>query len=348
MDIRSLLSYAVTKNASDLHLSTGMMPLVRIDDDLYAVEKTTVLDDKAINEMLKSILPPEISAQLSTLLDLDLALSVPGINSRFRVNIFHQNRGISVAFRSIPAKPLSIAQLGLPEVFYRICGIRNGLVLVTGPTGCGKSTTLAAMIDHINSTQQSHILTIEDPIEYVHDCKKCLVQQREVERDTATFDSALRAALREDPDYILVGEMRDLETIKLALTAAETGHLVFATLHTNSAAESIDRVIDAFPTYEKAMIRSMVGNSLQAVICQALVKKIGGGRMAAQEIMLCTPAIRNMIREGKIAQIPSAIQTGQDRGMHTLEQNLQELFDGKIIDYESFAYLTGRYSGITK
>lgn len=336
MDIRELLKYTVSHQASDLHLSSGMAPLVRIDDELQPVSGAAVLSSETITEMLYDIVTPETVEDLNAKLDVDFAIGLAGINSRFRVNVFHQFRGISVAFRTIPIRVPTIFELGLPDIFYRLCNSQNGLILVTGPTGCGKSTTLAAMIDHVNGTQQSHILTIEDPIEYLHQSRQCLVQQREIGMHTKSFDSALRAALREDPDYILVGEMRDLETIRLALTAAETGHLVFASLHTKSAAESIDRIVDVFPTYEKAMIRSMVANSLQAIVSQMLLKKIGGGRVAIHEIMLCTPAIRNMIRENKIPQMYSTIQTSQDKGMQTFEQNIQTLIEKNMVDADNY------------
>lgn len=336
MNIKELLKYTVIQQASDLHLSTGMPPLVRIDDELIQVKGTTELSAEEINEMLSEIIPKEIYDKIPLKLDIDLAIGSEGLKSRFRANIFHQYRGVSVAFRVIPLKIPTIFELGLPDIFYKLCNIQNGLILVTGPTGCGKTTTLAAMIDHINGSQQSHILTIEDPIEYLHPSKQCLVQQREIEKHTASFDAALRAALREDPDYILVGEMRDLETIRLALTAAETGHLVFATLHTKSAAESIDRIVDVFSTSEKAMIRSMLANSLQAIVSQMLLKKIGGGRIAIHEIMLCTPAIRNLIRENKIPQMYSTIQTSQDKGMQTYDQNVQNLIEKNIIDPEHY------------
>jgi twitching motility protein PilT len=332
MNIQELLQYVVVNLGSDLHLSTGMPPLIRVDNELQRVEGAASLTEENINAMLYEVLPTETLNEMAAVMDMDFAVSVEGLNFRFRVNIFHQSRGISVAFRAIPLKVPTIAELGLPDVFYRLSNLENGLILLTGPTGCGKSTTLAAMIDYINEGQHAHILTIEDPIEYLHTCKKCLIQQREVKKHTISFDDALRSALREDPDYILVGEMRDLETIRLALTAAETGHLVFTTLHTRSSAESVDRIVDAFPTHEKSMIRSMLANSLQAVCSQLLVKKIGGGRVAAHEIMICTSAIRNMIRENKIAQIYSAIQTGQNSGMQTLDQSLQELINHHVID----------------
>jgi twitching motility protein PilT len=249
---------------------------------------------------------------------------VPGV-ARFRVNVFNQNRGAGAVFRTIPSKVQSMDELGMGDVFRKMTDAPRGLVLVTGPTGSGKSTTLAAMIDYLNTHRHHHILTIEDPIEFVHESRKCLINQREVHRDTRSFATALRSALREDPDVILVGEMRDLETIRLALTAAETGHLVFGTLHTTSAAKTIDRVVDVFPGDEKSMVRSMLSESLLAVVSQTLVKKIGGGRVAAHEIMLGTSAIRNLIREDKVAQMYSAIQSGGSLGMQTLDMSLKDL-----------------------
>jgi len=267
-------------------------------------------------------------------LETDFSFEVPGV-ARFRVNAFNQNRGAGAVFRTIPSKVLSMEDLGMGKVFQKIAETPRGIVLVTGPTGSGKSTTLAAMIDFINNTRYEHILTIEDPIEFVHESKKCLMNQREVHRDTLGFAEALRSALREDPDIILVGEMRDLETIRLALTAAETGHLVFGTLHTTSAAKTIDRVVDVFPAEEKSMVRSMLSESLQAVISQTLLKKNGGGRVAAHEIMIGTPAIRNLIREDKVAQMYSAIQTGAGLGMQTLDQCLQGLVQKGLISREA-------------
>ncbi len=254
--------------------------------------------------------------------------------ARFRVNAFNQARGAGAVFRTIPSEIQTLEDLGAPAVFRDISMYPRGLVLITGPTGSGKSTTLAAMIDYVNQNRPDHIITIEDPIEFVHDSKRSLINQREVHRDTLGFNEALRSALREDPDVILVGEMRDLETIRLALTAAETGHLVFGTLHTSSAAKTIDRIVDVFPAAEKEMVRSMLSESLRAVITQALLKRVGGGRIAAHEIMIGTPAIRNLIREGKIAQMYSAIQTGQNAGMHTLDQNLQDLLAKGVISKE--------------
>lgn len=269
-------------------------------------------------------------------LECDFSFDVPGL-ARFRVNAFNHNRGAGGVFRTIPSEILSLEQLNAPAIFKELADIPRGVVLVTGPTGSGKSTTLAAMVNHKNESEYGHILTVEDPIEFVHESKKCLINQREVHRDTLGFNEALRSALREDPDVILVGEMRDLETIRLALSAAETGHLVFGTLHTSSAAKTIDRVVDVFPAAEKDMIRAMLSESLRAVISQTLMKKQGGGRVAAHEIMVGTPAIRNLIRENKIAQMYSAIQTGQQFGMQTLDQNLLELVNKNVVTRQEAA-----------
>ncbi|MFQ3288746.1 MAG: twitching motility protein PilT, partial [Alteromonadaceae bacterium] len=267
-------------------------------------------------------------------LEIDFSFEVPNL-ARFRVNAFNQNRGPAAVFRTIPSKIFSLDDLGCPEIFKAISDTPRGLVLVTGPTGSGKSTTLAAMVDYINKSKNDHILTIEDPIEFVHDNHMCLINQREVHRDTLSFEAALRSALREDPDVILVGEMRDLETIRLAMTAAETGHLVFGTLHTSSAPKTIDRIIDVFPGEEKSMVRSMLSESLRAVISQTLIKKTGGGRVAAHEIMIGVPAIRNLIREDKIAQMYSTIQTGMQHGMQTMDQCLQNLVNRGIISKQA-------------
>ena len=263
-------------------------------------------------------------------LETDFSFEVPGL-ARFRVIAFNHQRGSGAVFRTIPSEILSLEDLKAPNIFKEISDIPRGVVLVTGPTGSGKSTTLAAMVNHKNESEYGHILTVEDPIEFVHESKKCLINQREVHRDTLGFNEALRSALREDPDVILVGEMRDLETIRLALSAAETGYLVFGTLHTSSAAKTIDRVVDVFPAAEKDMIRAMLSESLRAVISQTLLKKNGGGRVAAHEIMIGTPAIRNLIRENKIAQMYSAIQTGQSVGMQTLDQNLSKLVKEGVV-----------------
>ncbi|MDR1057895.1 MAG: type IV pilus twitching motility protein PilT [Coxiellaceae bacterium] len=339
MDINELLRYTVLHHASDLHLSSGVKPMIRVDNDLRVIGDNEELSEQDIRTMLSVILPEPYKADLASQFDIDCGFEITDLSARFRVNIFQQERGISVAIRYISLIPPTLAELNLSKIFYELCNLHHGLIIVTGPTGSGKSTTLAAMIDYINSTRPSHILTIEDPIEYVHNCKKCLIQQREVKKHTKSFNDALRAALREDPDYILVGEMRDLETIRLALTAAETGHLVFATLHTNSAADSIDRVVDVFPTFEKSLIRSMVANSLQAVISQRLLKKTGGGRVAAEEIMICTTAIRNLIRENKTYQIYSAIQTGQGKGMQTMSSGVRKLMQQGLVNEDEYHYL---------
>jgi twitching motility protein PilT len=271
--------------------------------------------------------------------DVDFSFERSQLNARFRANAFRQERGISIAIRHIPMTPPSLESLGFPNILYQLCNLQHGLVLVTGPTGSGKSTTLAAMVDYINNSFARHIITIEDPIEYLHQNKLALIQQREIKKHTSSFDKALRSALREDPDYMLVGEVRDLETMRLALTAAETGHLVFATLHTNSTAETIDRIVDVFPTFEKSLIRSMLANALKAVISQHLLRKIGGGRIVAQEIMICNIAIRNLIRKNKIYQIYSAIQTGRAIGMQTLASSVRELIEKNIIDKDEYNHL---------
>lgn len=329
MDITELLAFSVKHNASDLHLSSGLPPMIRVDGDIRRVN-VPVLDHKTVHALVYDIMNDKQRKDYEEFFEVDFSFEVPGL-ARFRVNAFNQDRGSAAVFRTIPSKVLSLEDLNTPAVFKDICDNPRGLVLVTGPTGSGKSTTLAAMVDYKNDTEYGHILTIEDPIEFVHQSKKCLINQREVHRDTLGFSEALRSALREDPDIVLVGELRDLETIRLALTAAETGHLVFGTLHTSSAAKTIDRIVDVFPAGEKSMVRSMLSESLRAVISQTLLKKIGGGRMAAHEIMIGTPAIRNLIREDKVAQMYSAIQTGQAFGMQTLDQNLQNLVQKGMI-----------------
>lgn len=323
MDITELLAFGVKNGASDLHLSAGLPPMIRVDGDVRRIN-LPAMDHKQVHGLIYDIMNDKQRKDFEEFLETDFSFEVPGV-ARFRVNAFNQNRGAGAVFRTIPSKVLSMEDLGQGQVFKDICEFPRGIVLVTGPTGSGKSTTLAAMLDYINETRYEHILTIEDPIEFVHESKKCLLNQREVHRDTLGFAEALRSALREDPDIILVGEMRDLETIRLALTAAETGHLVFGTLHTTSAAKTIDRVVDVFPAAEKSMVRSMLSESLQAVISQTLLKKQGGGRVAAHEIMIGTPAIRNLIREDKVAQMYSAIQTGASLGMQTLDQCLGDL-----------------------
>ena len=323
MDITELLAFSAKQGASDLHLSAGLPPMIRVDGDVRRIN-VPAMEHKQVHALIYDIMNDKQRKDFEEFLETDFSFEVPGV-ARFRVNAFNQNRGAGAVFRTIPSKVLSMDDLGMGDVFKKISDVPRGLVLVTGPTGSGKSTTLAAMLDYINSTKYHHILTIEDPIEFVHESKKCLVNQREVHKDTLGFAEALRSALREDPDIILVGEMRDLETIRLALAAAETGHLVFGTLHTTSAAKTIDRVVDVFPGDEKSMVRSMLSESLQAVISQTLLKKIGGGRVAAHEIMIGTPAIRNLIREDKVAQMYSAIQTGGNIGMQTLDMCLKSL-----------------------
>ncbi|KEQ18270.1 type IV pilus twitching motility protein PilT [Endozoicomonas numazuensis] len=332
MDITELLAFSYKQGASDLHISSGLPPMIRIDGDIRRIN-LPAMDHKQVHGLIYDIMNDKQRKDYEEKLETDFSFEVPGV-ARFRVNAFNQSRGSGAVFRTIPSKVLSMEDLGMGQVFKDIAMKARGLVLVTGPTGSGKSTSLAAMIDYINDTKYEHILTIEDPIEFVHTSKKCLVNQREVHRDTHSFSDALRSALREDPDIILVGEMRDLETIRLALTAAETGHLVFGTLHTTSAAKTIDRVVDVFPGAEKAMVRSMLSESLQAVISQTLLKKNGGGRVAAHEIMVGTSAIRNLIREDKIAQMYSAIQTGGSLGMQTLDQCLHELVRKGVVAKE--------------
>lgn len=332
VDIAQLLAFGVKNGASDLHLSAGVPPMIRVDGDMRKINMPS-LQHNDVHDMVYDIMSDKQRKDYEEFLECDFSFEIPGL-ARFRVNAFNQNRGAGAVFRTIPSKILTLEQLNAPKIFEDIAKTPRGIVLVTGPTGSGKSTTLAAMVNYINENDAGHILTIEDPIEFVHESKKSLVNQREVHRDTLGFNEALRSALREDPDCILVGEMRDLETIRLALSGAETGHLVFGTLHTSSAAKTIDRIVDVFPAAEKDMVRAMLSESLRAVISQTLLKKIGGGRAAAHEIMIGTPAIRNLIREGKIAQMYSAIQTGQQYGMQTLDQCLQDLVKKGMITKE--------------
>ena len=332
MDITELLAFSAKQGASDLHLSAGLPPMIRVDGDVRRVNLPP-LEHNEVHALIYEIMNDKQRKDYEEFLETDFSFEVPGV-ARFRVNAFTQNRGSGAVFRTIPTKVLTMEDLSLGQVFKDISMVPRGLVLVTGPTGSGKSTTMAAMIDFINDNRYDHILTIEDPIEFVHESKKCLINQREVHRDTHGFNEALRSALREDPDIILVGELRDLETIRLALTAAETGHLVFGTLHTTSASKTMDRVVDVFPAEEKSMIRSMLSESLEAVISQNLLKKVNGGRVAAHEIMIGTPAIRNLIREGKVAQMYSAIQTGGAMGMQTLDQCLADLVHKNMIKRE--------------
>ncbi|BAK78742.1 twitching motility protein PilT [Pseudogulbenkiania sp. NH8B] len=324
MEISELLAFTVKNKASDLHLSAGLPPMIRVNGDVRRINLPP-LEHHEVHDKVYDIMNDFQRKAFEEMMECDFSFELPGI-ARFRVNAFMQNRGMGAVFRVIPSKVLTLEELSAPKIFQEIASYPRGLVLVTGPTGSGKSTTLAAMIDYINDNEFSHILTVEDPIEFVHQSKRCMINQRELGQQTHSFANALRSALREDPDVILVGEMRDLETIRLAMTAAETGHLVFGTLHTSSAAKTVDRIVDVFPAGEKEMVRSMLSESLRAVISQTLLKtKDGSGRVAAHEIMVGTAAIRNLIRENKIAQINSMIQTGQQYGMQTLDQCLQEL-----------------------
>jgi len=319
--------------ASDLHLSTGSQPVIRLHGEMQRV-KYKALENEDLKAMLYEITPERKVKEFEESGDVDFSYEVPHL-ARYRVNFFQQRRGVAAVFREIPQTILSIDDLGLPPILKNMAGLPKGLVLVTGPTGSGKSTTLAAMIDYANRERRDHILTIEDPIEFVHQPARCLINQREVGRDTKSFKAALRGALREDPDIILVGEMRDLETIELALEAAETGHLVFGTLHTISAAKTIDRIIDVFPADQQGQIRSGLSESLRAVVAQNLFKRVDQkGRVPALEILIATPAVRNLIRENKIFQLGSVIETGRKYGMQTLDDAIMGLLRAKHIDPE--------------
>jgi len=335
MDIADLLAFTVKNNASDLHISAGEPPMVRVDGDMRRLD-VAALDRKDAADLVYSTMNDHQRASFEDDLNIDFSYDIQGL-ARFRVNAYHQDRGVACAFRVIPEQIMTLEELEAPAIFRDMIKVPRGLFLVTGPTGSGKSTTLAAMIDHLNKTSSGHILTIEDPIEFVHQSRNCLVNQREVGRDATSFKDALRAALREDPDIILVGELRDQETISLALTAAETGHIVFATVHTSSAPKTIDRIIDVFPAGEKPMVRSMLSESLKAVITQTLLRRKQGGRVAAHEIMLANAAIRNLIREDKVAQMYSIIQTSKNVGMQTLDSALESLVQRGIITREEAA-----------
>lgn len=330
-DIYKLLDFSIDKKASDIHLSVGEPPILRIDGNIARIESIDPLTEEKLKAMCYSLMTKNEQEEFEKELELDFSYAYED-KGRFRINLFKQSRGMSCVMRLIPNKILSLDELGIDNsAFKKIADFRRGLILITGPTGSGKSTTLAAIINHINATREEHIITIEDPIEFVHLGKKCLINQREVHKDTKSFNNALRASLREDPDIILVGELRDLETIRLALTAAETGHVVFGTLHTNSATKTIDRIVDVFPGDEKPMIRAMLSESLRAVVAQLLLKKEGGGRIAAHEIMFGTDAIKNLIREDKISQMYSTIQTSSKDDMITMDKSLRELVNNKQV-----------------
>lgn len=333
MDITQLLQFAHENNASDLHISAGEPPMVRVHGDMKKI-KVPPLDGERTHSMLYDVMNDNQRKIFEEFNDIDFSIQL-GEVARFRVNVFKQNRGTGAVFRKIPTQILTLEELGMPPVLADLSRRERGLVLVTGPTGSGKSTTLAAMINLVNEEREGHILTIEDPIEFVHKTKKCLINQREVGAHTKSFANALRAALREDPDVILVGELRDLETIQLALTAAETGHLVFGTLHTSSAPKTVDRIIDVFPANQQAQVRAMFSESIQAVVTQTLCRKIGGGRVAGVEVLLGTTAVRNLIREGKVHQIPSVMQTSQGQGMQTLSMHLMDLVNQNLITRET-------------
>jgi len=333
MDLSELLAFAVKNGASDIHISAGLPPLIRIDGEMRRI-KVDPLTSNVVHDMIYDIMLDSQRKEFEERLEADFAFEIASV-ARFRVNAYNQARGPAAAFRTIPTEVLSLEDINAPPIFRTLSEKHRGLVLVTGPTGSGKSTTLAAMVDYVNHSKKGHILTIEDPIEFVHQSHNCLINQREVGRHTQSFNNALRSALREDPDVVLVGEMRDVETISLALTAAETGHLVFGTLHTSSAAKTIDRIIDVFPAGEKEMVRAMLSESLEGVIAQRLLKKPEGGRVAAYEIMTGTPAIRNLIREAKVPQIYGMIQTGRDAGMVTMDQSLDDLVSRNLVTRET-------------
>lgn len=331
--IENLLEHVVKNKASDLHLQVGLAPMIRIDGKLSPIADTPVLTEAQVESLVFAILDNDQKEVLLKDKEFDFSFAF-GDLGRFRVNAYHERGNLAAALRLIPSDILSTEQLGLPEVVNTFADYPRGLVLVTGPTGSGKSTTLAALVDKINSERAEHIITIEDPIEYTHKSNKSVVVQREVHYDTYSFSAALRSALRQDPDVVLIGEMRDLETIAAAITIAETGHLVFATLHTNSAAQSIDRMIDVFPPHQQPQIRAQLANMLMAIVSQRLVPTIGGGRVAAAEILVANPAVRNIIREGKSHQLDAVIQTGADQGMQSMDRTLISLIKAGSITYD--------------
>lgn len=351
MILEDLLKLVFNKNGSDLHISVGLPPVIRVHGKLIRVD-CAPLSKEDVQKIIMSLLTNEQRRNLEQNWELDCSYGLHGIG-RFRVNVYREKGNFAIAFRTITSDIPTFDQLCLPDIVREIAERPRGLILVTGPTGSGKSTTLAAMIDHINSTRTEHILTIEDPIEYIHTSKRSIVHQRELSQDTRSFNNALKSALREDPDIILVGEMRDLETISLALTAAETGHLVMGTLHTSSASQTVDRIVDVFPGEQQQQIRIQLSNSLIAVFSQTLVPRISvdgkrNGRVLAQEIMLVTPAIANLIREGKTAQVYSAIQTGSKDKMQTLEHSLKTLYTNKLISYEDALAKTSRLDDLKR
>lgn len=341
--IRQLLTICVQKKASDLHLSSGCKAKYRVDGDLIDIESSPVLNDKAISQMLLEIMTDDQKTELVETFECDFSIDDKENDSRFRVNAFFHNRGYGAVFRRLENKIPTLDQFGAPAVLKGVQSKKGGLILVTGPTGSGKSSTLAALVNELNAKEDTHILTIEDPVEFVHVSQRALVNQREVKRDTKSFNAALKSALREDPDCILVGEMRDLETIKLALEAAETGHLVLGTLHTMSAIKTVDRVISVFPPAEQELVRNMLAESLEIVISQRLLKRKGGGRVASYEVLIANSGIRNMIKENKLPQIYTSLQTGSAKGMITMEQSIENLLKaGTITPEEAAKYIVVR------